>query len=32
MLNKELIAWQKATNALAQEFRTKYFAGFANGN
>jgi hypothetical protein len=25
MLNKKLIAWQKATNALAQEFCTKYF-------
>ena len=23
--NKKLIAWQKATNALAQEFCTKYF-------
>lgn len=25
MKNKKLIAWQKATNALAQEFCTKYF-------
>jgi len=25
MKNKKLIAWKKATNALAQEFCTKYF-------
>jgi len=27
MKNKKLIAWQKATNALAQEFCDKYFDG-----
>jgi F0F1-type ATP synthase gamma subunit len=32
MINKKLIAWQKATNALAQEFIIKYFLGFGNGN
>ena len=27
MKNKKLIAWQKATNAIAQEFCDKYFNG-----
>jgi hypothetical protein len=27
MMNKKLAAWQKATNALAQEFCNKYFDG-----
>lgn len=30
MKNKKLIAWQKATNALAQEFCNKYFDGTVN--
>jgi hypothetical protein len=30
MPNKKLIAWQKATNALAQEFVNKYFDGTLN--
>lgn len=30
MKNKKLIAWQKATNALAQEFCDKYFDGTVN--